>query len=485
MSKHPFKMGSRLLMAAASFAVLAACGENKPPVPVAPPAPVAKASDDPAWPVASAADPVKAGFTAEGLAALDARLAQSVADQDYAGIVAVLAKGGEVAHFKAYGVQSGDPKTGTPMTTDTIFRIFSMTKPITGVAMMQLYEKGLWQLDDPITKFIPEFENLKVLTWKDGKPVMKGGKPVLEAMTAPPTMRQLMSHTAGFGYGILGGDDPASKAFRDQKVVGSKNLDEMIAKLKDIPLLYQPGTRWSYSVAVDVQGYIVQKLSGQKFGDYLKANIFTPLSMNETSFILPEDKKARFADVYGWNKKTNALEANPGRPDIATYDATNEMESGGGGLLSTAHDYTRFSQMLLNKGTLAGKQILKPESIALMAENQIGELGVFSDGTAANPGRPGQKFGLDFAIYTDPAAGNSPFGKGTFYWSGAAGTIFWVDPVNDVIFVGMLQSMNGARPDAMNFRDESGRLILEALKSAATAAPATPAQGTKQPEAVH
>ena len=211
MSKHPFKMGSRLLMAAASFAVLAACGENVPPAPVAPPAPIAKASDDAAWPTAAIADPTKVGFAAEGLAALDARLAKSVADQDYAGLVAVLAKGGEVVHYKAYGVQSGDPKTGTPMTQDSIFRIYSMTKPVTGVALMQLYEKGLWQLDDPITKFIPEFENLQVLTWKDGKPVMQGGKPVLAKPTRPATMRELMAHTAA-GLVVIEGEAAASEA---------------------------------------------------------------------------------------------------------------------------------------------------------------------------------------------------------------------------------------------------------------------------------
>jgi CubicO group peptidase (beta-lactamase class C family) len=443
----------------------------------------AKSADHVSWPSDAIDNPSTPGFSAEGLAALDARMAKSVADQDYAGIVTLLAKNGEVAQFEAYGVQSGDPKTGVPMTTDSIFRIFSMTKPVTGVALMQLYEKGLWQLDDPITKFIPEFENLKVLTWKDGKPVMKGGKPVLASPTRPPTMRELMAHTAGFGYGILGGDDPVNTAYRDQNVVASKNLDEMITKLANIPLLYDPGTRWSYSVAVDIQGYIVQKLSGQKYGDYLKANIFTPLGMNDTSFILPDDKKSRFADVYAWNKERSALEINIGRPDIAHYDTRNEMESGGGGLLSTAHDYARFVQMLVNKGTLAGATILKPETIAVMAQNQIGNLGIFSDGTPANPGRPGQKFGLDFAVYTDPAAGKNPFGAGTFYWSGVAGTIFWVDPVNDLIFVGMIQSLNGARPGAMNLREETGRLIYEALKPATGAA--TAGQVTKQPEPVH
>ena len=483
MFMHRSKMGSRLLLAAVSFAVLAACSDNKPAAPAEPVAAAAapKPSDDPAWPVAAVADPTTLGFTTEGLAALDARFAKAVADQDYAGIVTLLAKGGEVAQFNAYGVQSGDPKTGTPMTKDSIFRIYSMTKPITGIALMQLYEQGKWQLDDPITKYAPELANLKVLTFKDGKPVIQGGKPVLADSSRPATMREIMSHTAGFGYG-LGGDDPVNTAFRDQKVLLSKNLDEMITKIAGIPLIYDPGTRWSYSVSVDIQGYIVQKISGQKFGDYLKTNIFTPLGMNETSFILPQDKAARFADIYTWDKTTSALKVTE-QPPFTRYDAANEMESGGGGLLSTAHDYARFSQMLLNKGTLAGATIVKPETIALMAENHIGDLGVYSDGTAANPGRPGQKFGLDFAVYTDPEAGQNPFGKGTFYWSGAAGTIFWIDPVNDTFFVGLVQSMGGNRPGAMNFRNDSGKLILDAMKP--TAAAATPAEATKQAEPAH
>jgi CubicO group peptidase (beta-lactamase class C family) len=190
-------MGSRLLLAAVSFAVLAACSENAPAAPAEPAAVATKPADDPAWPVAAVADPTTLGFTAEGLAALDARFTKAVADQDFAGIVTLLAKGGEVAQFNAYGIQSGDPKTGTPMTKDSIFRIYSMTKPITGIALMQLYEQGKWQLDDPVTKYVPELANLKVLTFKDGKPVMKGGKPVLADSSRPATMRE----TAGFGYG--------------------------------------------------------------------------------------------------------------------------------------------------------------------------------------------------------------------------------------------------------------------------------------------
>lgn len=474
MSTIRFRLGSRLLMAAASLAVLSACSPEAAK-PAEPATVAAKPSDAQAWPAAAVADPTTLGFTTEGLAALDARLQKSVADGDVAGMVYILGKGGDIAAFNAFGIQSGDPKTGTPMTKDSMFRIYSMTKPITGVAMMQLYEKGLWQMDDPVSKHVPELAGLKVLSWKDGKVEMKGGKPVLVAASAEPTMRQLMSHTAGFAYG-LSGDDPANNAFRDTAVLASANLEEMIAKIKDIPLIYDPGSRWYYSVAVDIQGYIVQKLSGQKLGEYMKANIFTPLGMNDTSFYVTEANVPRFADVYRWDKDAKALLKNEERPDRPRFTDANRMESGGGGLVSTTHDYARFTQMFLNRGALGGNTVLKPETVAMMSENHIGELGIYSDGTTANPGRPGQKFGLDFAVYVDPAAGNNPFGAGTYYWGGAAGTWFWIDPANDLFFVGMIQSMGGARPEGMNFREESAKLVYEALKPATAAATPAPAQ---------
>jgi CubicO group peptidase (beta-lactamase class C family) len=291
-------------------------------------------------------------------------------------------------------------------------------------------------------------------------------------------MRQLMSHTAGFGYGLCCTDpkapnyNPADEAFVKESVLASKDLEEMMKKIEGIPLVYDPGTRWSYSVSVDIQGYIVQKLSGQKFGDYLKANVFTPLGMNDTSFYVHEEQKPRFADVYHWDKDKSALVKNEERPDRPGFTDPNRMESGGGGLVSTTHDYARFVQMMLNKGELGGNRVLKPETVAMMSENHIGDLGIYSDGTTANPGRPGQKFGLDFAIYVDPAAGQHPFGAGTYYWGGAAGTWFWIDPVNDLFFVGMIQSMGGARPEGMNFREESAKLVYQALAPATPAAPA-------------
>lgn len=465
MLSFSFDRNSRRLLAAISIAVLASCGDKTSiaPTPEATAA-AAKPSDDLAWPAAAVPDPTALGFTAEGLGALNARMAQSVANGDVAGMVTLLARKGEVVQFNTYGVQSGDPKTGAPMAKDSVFRIYSMSKPITGIAIMQLYEQGKWQLDDPVTKHVPELANLKLMTGVD-----KAGKAIVANPTRPPTMREIMSHTAGFGYG-LSGNDPVNNAFRDTGVLASKDLDEMMAKIAAIPLLYEPGTRWSYSISVDIQGYIVQKLSGQKFGDYLKANVFDPLGMNDTSFYVHEDQKARFTDIYNWDKGNSTLVKIEDRPDRVPFTAPDRLEYGGGGLVSTTHDYARFCQMLLNKGALGGKQILKPETVALMAQNHIGELGIFSDGTAANAGRAGLKFGLDFAVVTDAAAAKTGQGTGTFYWSGAAGTWFWIDPANDLFFVGMIQRMGGARPDAMNNGEESAKLVYAALASGGLAA---------------
>ena len=199
-------------------------------------------------------------------------------------------------------------------------------------------------------------------------------------------MRQLMSHTAGFGYG-LGGDDPVNKAFRDDGVLASKDLDEMMKKIVNIPLLYEPGVKWSYSVAVDIQGYLVQKLSGQKFGDYLKEHVTGPLGMTDTAFYVTPDRKARFTDVYHWDRQQNALVVNVPRPDRPGYYDSNRIESGGGGLVGSTHDYARFCQMFLNRGELGGKRILKPETVKLMTQNHIGGLRVGIDGTAAQGDR--------------------------------------------------------------------------------------------------
>ncbi len=431
-------------------------------------APTATAAADPAWPHGAVADPTTLGFTRAGLDALDARLKQSVADGDTAGMTYILIRHGQVANFKAIGQQTPDK----PMALDSLFRIYSMSKPITGVAMMQLYEQGKWQLDDPITKHAPELANLKVLTWdSDGKVVIDTeGKPVLATPKKPATMRQLMSHTAGFGYG-LSGDDPVNKAFRDQRVLASSDLDEMMKKIAGIPLLYEPGTRWVYSVAVDIQGYLVQKLSGQKFGDYLKAHVTGPIGMTDTAFYVSSDRKPRFAEVYHWDRDENRLVMNTPRTDRGGFEDPARLESGGGGLVGSTHDYARFCQMLLNKGEIGGRRILKPETVKLMAENHIGGLQVGVDGTRPQPGAEAVRFGLDFAVYVDPKTVGLPYGNGAFYWGGAAGTWFWIDPVNDLAFIGMIQMQGGNRPDGLNFRIDSAKLVYAALApSGSTAA---------------
>ena len=410
----------------------------------------------PAWPQSAVADPAALGFTKAGLDALDARLKQSVADSDTAGMTYVLIRHGQVADFKAFGHATPDK----PMALDSIFRISSMSKPITGVAMMQLYEQGKWKLDDPITKYAPELAGLKELNWTaDGHVVtMPDGQPVLGAPKRPPTMRELMSHTAGFGYG-LSGSDPVNKAFRDEAVLASHDLDEMMKKVASIPLLYEPGSKWSYSVAVDIQGYLVQKLSGQKFGDYLKAHVTGPIGMTDTAFYVTPDRKPRFTNVYHWDRDQNRLAINEERTDRGGFEDPGRLESGGGGLVASTHDYARFCQMLLNGGEIAGKRIVKAETIRLMTENHIGGLTVTVDGTTSQGNPDAVRFGLDFAVYVDPSAGNLPYGKGTYYWGGAAGTWFWIDPVNDLAFIGMIQNRGGNRPGGFAFRADSAKLV--------------------------
>jgi CubicO group peptidase (beta-lactamase class C family) len=454
-----------VLVGAPAFVAITVAGPQSATMKPSRAASTTEAAANRAWPTAAIADPATLGFTKAGLDALDARMQKSVADGDTAGMTILLLRHGQVADFKSFGKAT----EAAPMALDSLFRIYSMSKPITGVAMMQLYERGKWKLDDPITKYVPELANLKELTWgADGKAVMGAdGRPVLATPKGPATMRQLMSHTAGFGYG-LSGDDPVNKAFREDRVLGSKDLDELIARVASIPLLYEPGTRWSYSVAVDIQGYIVQKLSGQKFGDYLKAHVTGPIGMTDTAFYVTPAQKPRFTDVHHWDKNQNALVVNPSRPDRGGFEDPTRLESGGGGLVASTHDYARFCQMMLNKGEIGGARLLKPETVKLMAENHIGGLHVNVDGTAAQAGAEAVAFGLDFAVYTDPKVADLPYGKGTFYWGGAAGTWFWIDPVNDLAFIGMIQNQGGNRPGAMRFRGDSAALVYAALAPSVT-----------------
>ena len=398
---------------------------------------------DTSWPE-QADGAAAAGFAPETIQQLDAAMEKLVSDQDVAGIIWLLAKDGKIATFETAGMGSIEDKL--PMEQDALFRIYSMTKPVTGVALMMLHEQGLWDFDDPVSKFVPELANLQVMVRHN-----EAGEMELEPLTRQPTMRELLNHSAGFGYG-LSGNDPVNNMFRDRNVLAATDLNDMIARMSDIPLLFQPGEEWYYSIAVDIQGYIVEKLSGQRFGEFLDQKIFTPLGMNDTAFYVQEADRARFADVYRWDREQNKLMRNEERPDRPSYFDATRLESGGGGLVSSTHDYARFLQMFINGGELDGTRIISQQSIDMMRSNTLRD-GLLLRGSESSPGQAGQGFGVDFAVIFDPAAADSPQGEGTYYWSGAAGTWFWIDPVHNMYFIGMIQSQGGNRPGAANMRD--------------------------------
>jgi CubicO group peptidase (beta-lactamase class C family) len=393
--------------------------------------------------LAPAASPESVGFDSARLKMLDAAMAKVVADGRVAGMTTLLARHGKVVQFNTYGKTSLE--AGKPMPKDEIFRIYSMSKPLTGVAMMILFEQGKWRLDDPVTRYVPEFKNLKVMVSAD-----KDGKiTAVEDMKRPPTMREIMSHTAGFGYG-LGDKHPVDKLYRENKVLGATGLHQMIERTAGIPLMYQPGTDWSYSSAVDIQGYIVEKLSGEPFGQFLQEHVFGPLKMTDTGFSTGPAKASRLAAVYAFDKDLGKIvEAKTlFSSDMPDYSKPPAMESGGGGLVSTTMDYARFCQMILNKGELDGTRILSPASVELMDTNVIPHsVLVSSNGTNVAQFNEAVGFGLDFMVVNDARRAGLLEGDKTMSWGGAAGTWFWIDPTNDILFVGMIQRMGGTGGD--------------------------------------
>ena len=367
-------------------------------------------------------DPAQVGISAERLERLDAGMQAMVDDGKLAGVVTMLARHGKVVFTDAAGKL--DVNKGDATELDSIFRIFSMTKPVVGVAMMMLHEEGKWQLNDPVSRYIPGFADLQVYTGEDAD-----GNMQLEDLEGRITMRDLMKHTAGLGY-TLNRRHPVNQVIIENRVLDSSApLQTMIDKLVQVPLLAQPQTLWSYSAAVDVQGYLVEQLSGQSLGDFLQERIFEPLGMVDTAFYVPAEKMPRVAARHS-----------PGRDGLTAPEGGAQAPSsppagpsGGGGLYGTAPDYLRFAQMLLNEGELNGARLLSPRSIEMMRTNHL------TDVEQATYRRPGQGWGLDFSVVTDGAASGESWSTGSYYWIGAAGTWFWVDPEEDLTFVGMIQ----------------------------------------------
>ena len=356
-----------------------------------------------------------------------------------AGATVLVAQNGETKLLQAMGYQ--DLENKIPMQTDTIFRIFSMTKPIAGTALMMLYDEGRFQLSDPVEKYIPQFVGLQVAK-ADGP----DGNPITEPPVHKMTIRELMSHSGGLTYGFFSQSQVDSLYVTANVLDPASTLKQMVDKLGKIPLRTQPGSTWHYSVSVDVQGYLVEVLSGMLFDRYLEEKIFKPLQMTDTGFYVPAEKATRLSRYY--LSQNGQLSSEPN----AQYLQKPTLLSGGGGLVSTAGDYLRFAQMHLNGGTLDGVRILSEEAVDLMRSNQLPEgitgLGGFMD--------PGNTFGLDFAIVDDST---KAFGQneGVYWWFGIAGTWFWIDPEANLIFIGMIQTKNV--PQAIGLHRQSKRLI--------------------------
>jgi CubicO group peptidase (beta-lactamase class C family) len=407
-------------------------------------------------PLLTPVKPESVGFDSARLGRLHTLMQSAVDRCQVHGVVTILARHGKVVDYKAYGWQ--DFETKKPMALDTIFRDYSMTKPITAVAMLILYEQGKWLPSDPIAKYIPEFKTLKVYAGTDA-----AGKMILAEPDHAPTISELMSHTAGFTYGFFG-DSPVDKLYGEADLFASANLQEFIEKLSKIPLTYQPGHGWTYSVSMDVEGYLVEKLSGQSLPDFYRDHIYQPLGMRDAGFFVPAEKHARFATNYSVDSATGKLTTTPA-PTAANrdFDIQPTMPSGGGGQVSTAEDYYRFAQMLANGGQLEGKRILAPATVRLMGSNHVPlELLDGKHGIGAQTLRPGFGYGYNCAVVFDPPTANLPEGKGTFFWDGAAGTWFWIDPTNDVVFVGMIQRMGGSATTE-NLQYESRSVVYGAL----------------------
>ncbi len=386
-------------------------------------------------------DPAEVGIDAERLERLDAGMQAMVDEGKLAGIVTILARHGKVAFVDTVGVKNVD--TGDPLTRDSIFGIRSMTKPIIGTAMMMLYEEGKWRLNDRVSRYIPEFADLKVYGGENAD-----GTPTLEDLDGPIRMRHLMTHTAGLGYTI----DPrhaVNRMFIEKRVLDpAAPLQTMIDKMTSVPLLAQPGTRYAYSSAIDVQGYLVEKLSGQPLGEFLQQRIFEPLGMVDTAFYVPEEKVDRVASAHTVQDGTLVLQG-----DNEPRTTPPVGPSGGSGLYGTADDYLRFAQMMLDGGELNGVRLLAPRTVEMMRTNHMSDEALRTRG-------PGQGWGLGFSVIMDAAAAGEPYGEGSYFWVGIQGTWFWIDPVNDLTFVGMIQHTGRAIQEVQGL---SRNLVYQAI----------------------
>ena len=402
-------------------------------------------------------DPEAAGLDARRLERIDAHIeSRYIEPGKIAGCQAAVVRHGTLGYFQSFG--SMDLERGKPVADDTIWRIYSMTKPIIGVAMMTLYERGHFQLADPVTRWIPEWKDLRV---KERRP---DGSVELVEPRRPMTVRDTLMHMTGLGWGT--DERPTMDRFMEAMVAlrggPGGTLEQMVTNLAGLPLEFHPGEAWLYGVSTDIVGHLIQLMSGQPLDEYLREHVFEPLQMRDTGFHVPDGEIDRFAANYGRRRnKTLALVDDPER---SAYRRKPAFLSGGGGLVSTTEDYARFCQMLLNGGELDGVRVLGRKTIDLIRTNHLpgnGELRhVAVPGGYGEVGFDGVGFGLTMAVGLGEAATQSIGSAGDYYWGGAASTIFWVDPNEDLAVVFMTQLIPSG---TFNFRGQLRALVYPAI----------------------
>jgi CubicO group peptidase (beta-lactamase class C family) len=401
-------------------------------------------------------DPARVGIDADRLARIDRHFATYVDDGRLPGWQLTVARRGEIAHLSSYG--QADLEAGRAVETDTLWRIYSMSKPVTSVAAMMLYEEGAFELTDPISKWIPEFANQQV--YLQGS----AAKPVLAPATEPIRVWHLLTHTAGLTYGfhrVHVTDEIYRNAGYEFGTPKGLDLAGVAAGVAALPLAFNPGTEWLYSMATDILGRLVECWSGQTLDAFMAERIFTPLDMIDTGFFAPEADLDRLCALYA---------VTPNSPDKVRFDVFGDAFkrpptwlSGGGGLVSTSRDYTRFSQMLLSGGELDGVRILSPRTIHFMSQNHLpggADLEAFGRPLFAETRYDGVGFGLGFAVTENPVAHKVMCSAGEYYWGGMASTAFWIDPAEDLAVVFMTQLMPSS---TYPIRSQLRQLVYQAL----------------------
>ena len=370
------------------------------------------------------ADPASVGLDPDRLAAITRLLKSDVDQHVLPGAVLLVARHGKVAYEEVVG--SRDPQAPAPAARDDIYRIYSMSKPITVAAALMLVERGRIALDEPVSKYLPQFASMQV-----GVPDDPGGGMHLVPAERPMTIQDLMRHSAGLTYGFFGSSPVKTAYVQAHLNAGDPDNAAFVDRLAKLPLAYQPGTTWDYSYAIDVLGRVVEVVSGQSLYDFEKENLLDPLGMTDTAFGVEDpSKQGRIAEPFA-NDRSFGVDA-----DFSDPRHPVRMQSGGGGMVSTARDYARFLQMMLNGGTLDGHRYFGPQTVRFMTSDQLGTV---KPGPLYLPG-PGYRFGLGVAVRTDAGVAPFPGSVGDWYWGGAGGTYMWVDPVQDMVVVFMMQS---------------------------------------------